>query len=260
MDSKLVPQGHWGWKIAAYLFLAGAGSGAYVTGSVADYLGREYATLSRIGIMLSAPLVFVGMLFLILDLGLKRNALHAFAHVRSSWISRGTWIISIFLVLSTLEIVTRFWPFEWLSTQRSFDLSLEMIASGLAIATMVYSGLVLGASKPIAFWSTPLLPLLFFVSASSCGVMLVLLGGVVYGIRHCFSRSFHSSRCGTGTRRLVSCSTVLAGHPPRRGVSILCPDVREGEIGEKILGRCGRCWPSHSFDSRSISGFIAHWE
>lgn len=180
--SKLTSQGHWGWKIALYLFLAGTGSGTYVTGVIADYFGEGYIMLSKLGIVLSAPLVFLGMIFLIFDLGLKRNAIFAFTNVRSSWISRGTWIISIFLVLSALQIVTRVWPFQWLVTQRSLDLSLEAVTSAFAIAAMLYTGLVLGASKPIAFWSTPLLPLLFLVSASSSGLMLVLFGGTAYGV------------------------------------------------------------------------------
>lgn len=181
-SSKLVPQGHWGWKIALYLFLAGTGAGAYVAGVAADYLGGGYITLSKLGLVLSAPLVFVGTIFLVLDLGQKRNALFAFRRVGSSWISRGTWIISIFMVLSALQIATRVWPFEWLAAERNFNLSLEIFTSAFAVATMLYTGLLLGASKPIAFWSTPILPLLFLMSASSTGLMVVLLGGAAGGV------------------------------------------------------------------------------
>ena len=179
---KLVPQGHWGWMIALYLFLAGTGAGAYVAGVAADLLGGGYMTLSKLGLVLSAPLVFVGMIFLILDLGKARNAMFAYKRVGSSWISRGTWIISIFMVLSALQIATRVWPFQLLSVEGSFNLSLEIITSAFAVGTMLYTGLLLGASKPIAFWSTPILPLLFLVSASSTGLMAVLLGGTVDGV------------------------------------------------------------------------------
>jgi len=179
--SKLVPQGHWGWMIALYLFLAGTGAGAYVAGVAADILGGGYMMLSKIGLVLSTPLVFVGMIFLILDLGQARNALFAFRRVGSSWISRGTWIISIFMVLSVLQIATRVWPFQWLAAGGILNLSVEVVTSAFAVGTMLYTGLLLGASKPIAFWSTPILPLLFLVSASSTGLMGVLLGGTVYG-------------------------------------------------------------------------------
>lgn len=180
--SRLVPQGHWRWKIALYLFLAGTGAGAYVAGVAADYLGEGYTTISKVGLVLSAPLVFVGMIFLILDLGQARNALFAFKRVGSSWISRGTWIISIFIVLSALQIATKVWPFHWLSAGGGFNLSLELVTSAFAVGTMLYTGLLLGASKPIAFWSTPILPLLFLISASSTGLMAVLLGGAANSV------------------------------------------------------------------------------
>ena len=40
---------------------------------------------------------------------------------------------------------------------------------------MIYTGILLAASRPIAFWSTALLPLLFLVSALSTGIMAVIL-------------------------------------------------------------------------------------
>ncbi|MBI4607595.1 MAG: polysulfide reductase NrfD [Candidatus Rokubacteria bacterium] len=40
-------------------------------------------------------------------------------------------------------------------------------------ATMIYTGLLLGAIRPIPFWSTPILPLLFLVSSLSTGLMAV---------------------------------------------------------------------------------------
>jgi formate-dependent nitrite reductase membrane component NrfD len=44
---------------------------------------------------------------------------------------------------------------------------------------MIYTGILLGAARPIAFWSTAMLPLLFLVSALSTGMMAVILIGSV---------------------------------------------------------------------------------
>ena len=44
---------------------------------------------------------------------------------------------------------------------------------------MVYTGLLLGDAIPIPFWNTVLLPILFFLSALSTGVMAVILVGVI---------------------------------------------------------------------------------
>ena len=43
MLPNLKAQSKWRWLIAAYLFLAGLGGGAYVTGVVADFLGGDWA-------------------------------------------------------------------------------------------------------------------------------------------------------------------------------------------------------------------------
>jgi formate-dependent nitrite reductase membrane component NrfD len=50
-----------------------------------------------------------------------------------------------------------------------------------AFGTVIYTGLLLGASRPIAFWSTAMLPLLFLVSALSTGFMAVILLSSAFG-------------------------------------------------------------------------------
>jgi formate-dependent nitrite reductase membrane component NrfD len=50
-----------------------------------------------------------------------------------------------------------------------------------AFGTMIYTGILLGAARPIAFWSTAMLPLLFLISALSTGIMAVLLFGSLAG-------------------------------------------------------------------------------
>jgi len=50
-----------------------------------------------------------------------------------------------------------------------------------AFSTMVYTGLLLGDSLPIPFWDTVLLPILFFVSALSTGLMALILVGTLHG-------------------------------------------------------------------------------
>ena len=61
----LQSQTKWRWIIAVYLFLAGLGAGAYLTGVVAEYLGPGWMSLSRIGVALGFPCVLVGSMFLI---------------------------------------------------------------------------------------------------------------------------------------------------------------------------------------------------
>jgi formate-dependent nitrite reductase membrane component NrfD len=186
MQTRLEAQSEWGWKVAIYLFLAGVGAGAYLTGFVADLtsqrvlgdfvaIDRHWELASKIGIILGFPLVFIGSLFLIADLGIKLRALRTFMNPKTSWIARGTFIISGFMILGALHVAFWIWPFQLLAQDPGIRLTLGMVNTLFAILTMIYTGILLGASKPIAFWSTAILPLLFLVSAVSTGVMATIL-------------------------------------------------------------------------------------
>ena len=63
----LKAQTKWRWIIAVYLFLAGLGAGAYLTGVVADFLGPDWTSVSRIGVALGLPCVLIGSVFLIFE-------------------------------------------------------------------------------------------------------------------------------------------------------------------------------------------------
>ena len=161
--------------IAAYLFLAGLGGGAYVTGVVADFVGGEWAGISKIGICLGFPCVAVGCVFLLVDLGSPVNFWRAAMRPGSSWISRGTIIITIFMILSAIHVLLLLSPSSDLAETAGKRHALGIAGAVFAFGTMIYTGILLGASRPIAFWSTAMLPLLFLVSALSTGVMAVVL-------------------------------------------------------------------------------------
>jgi polysulfide reductase chain C len=172
-------QSKWGWLIAAYLFLAGLGGGAYVTGVVADFLGEGWGTISKVGVSLGFPCVLVGTLFLLLDLGSPAHFWRAAMRPNTSWIARGTIIITIFMILGAIHIGLWLWPFNTLGEAVGGRHVLGVVGCVFAFGTMIYTGILLGAARPIAFWSTAMLPLLFLVSALSTGMMAVVLIGTV---------------------------------------------------------------------------------
>jgi len=103
---ELKAQSKWSWLVAAYLFLAGLGGGAYVTGALAGFYGApEWAGIAKIGVSLGFPCVAVGCLFLLADLGSMRNFWRAAMRPNTSWIARGTIIISIFMVIGAIHIL-----------------------------------------------------------------------------------------------------------------------------------------------------------
>jgi formate-dependent nitrite reductase membrane component NrfD len=175
MLPNLKPQSKWSWLIAGYLFLAGLGGGAYVTGVVAGFLGEAWLTIARIGVSLGFPCVAMGCLLLLADLGSPGKFWRAAMRPNTSWIARGTIIITIFMILGVLHIALWLWPFNTLAEATGARNFIGILGVVFAFGTMIYTGILLGAARPIAFWSTAMLPLLFLVSALSTGIMAVVL-------------------------------------------------------------------------------------
>ena len=100
MDPKVNGQiqTEWRWLIAIYLFLGGVGGGAYTIAAINSFLGETLAPSTLVGLWIGFPALLVGSLFLIADLGTPKNAFLAGMKPGSSWIARGTWIISVFMV------------------------------------------------------------------------------------------------------------------------------------------------------------------
>jgi formate-dependent nitrite reductase membrane component NrfD len=172
----------WRWLIAAYLFLAGVGGGAYLTGVIADfYGGPDWMLVSKIGVFLGVPCVLIGTLFLLADLGTPINAWRVWMKPKTSWIARGTIIIVLFMIFAAIHTAWWVWPFAD-TLSESARHTVGCLGAIFAFLTVIYTGLLLGYSQPIALWHTALLPVLFFVSAVSTGIMAVLLLGQGRGV------------------------------------------------------------------------------
>jgi formate-dependent nitrite reductase membrane component NrfD len=167
-------QVEWRWIIAVYLFLAGVGGGAYLTGVIADFAGGPaWTTVSKIGVFLGMPCVLIGCLFLLVDLGRPINAWRVWMKPGTSWMARGTIIIVLFMLFATIQTAFWVWPFP--GSIENARGAIAILGAIFAFLTVVYTGLLLGYSQPIALWRTALLPVLFFVSAMSTGIMAIIL-------------------------------------------------------------------------------------
>ncbi len=160
----------WGPLVAWDLFLAGAGAGAYLIGVIAGLMGERYKAINRMGVFLGAPLVGIGALILLVDLGQPMRFMLGFLQPQSSIMSIGIIIITVFLVLGAINFVLQLFKkapkLTW----------LWVITAVFAFGVMSYTGLLLGVVKAIPFWNTPLLPLLFICSALATGAGAILLG------------------------------------------------------------------------------------
>lgn len=179
MDGQV--QIEWRWIIAAYLFLAGVGGGAFLAAVVAAFIGgAAWMTVSKIGVFLGMPSVLIGCLFLLIDLGKPINAWRVWMKPKTSWMARGTIIIVLFMVFAAIQTAYWIWPFPGaIENARGI---IAVLGAAFAFFTVVYTGLLLGYSQPIALWRTALLPVLFFVSAVSTGIMAIVLIGHFMGV------------------------------------------------------------------------------
>ncbi|MFN2291310.1 MAG: NrfD/PsrC family molybdoenzyme membrane anchor subunit [Anaerolineae bacterium] len=185
---------HWGWLVAIYLFLGGMGAGAFLMAAVVELTGmryrHKYCPTALVGAGVSGPLILIGTLLLILDLGAGLREpwriLLMFTNFQSvmTW---GIWILTLFLpiafVYGILEVMhvypgilawvrkrVRFLP-ETLP-YRSIKRVLAVVGGVLAIGTAIYTGVLLSVVSAVPLWHTPVLPALFLVSAVSTGMGL----------------------------------------------------------------------------------------
>jgi formate-dependent nitrite reductase membrane component NrfD len=175
-------QTEWGWLVAIYLYLGGVGSGAYAIGAINGFLGEPLQLSTAIGLSIGFPSVLIGTGALMADLGSPARAVLAGKNVKTSWIARGFWLISIFMLLAFAHLVLLF--YTDMATQKDGSTILAgigIIGTMFALGTMAYTGILLGASKGIPFWRTAAVPVLFVISALVTGHFTIMLGLVFHG-------------------------------------------------------------------------------
>lgn len=182
-----MPESAWGWLIITYLFLAGAGAGAYISAVACDLLAPDWSrSLARAGSLASGPLVAIGTACLVLDLeaGLWEpwRQIYLVGNL-SSMISWGVIILSAFIpvaflyaaALNEITFVGRI--------AKKYVFHLEIAGSVLAVATAGYTGVLIAVINGVPFWNTPLMPVLFMASAMSTGLAVAMIGAAIIDIR-----------------------------------------------------------------------------
>jgi formate-dependent nitrite reductase membrane component NrfD len=181
MDPKVNGQlqREWGWLIAVYLFLGGVGAGAYTIAAINGFMGEGLAQSTTVGLWIGFPAVLIGTLFLIADLGSPSRAFLAAMKPGSSWIARGTVIISVFMVLSFLHLILH----RFTNAGPGVINIIAVAGIVFAVGTMAYTGILLGASKGIPFWRTGAIPVVFVISALVTGHFTIMIGvAQLYGV------------------------------------------------------------------------------
>lgn len=163
---------HWHWLIIVYLFLGGLGAGAYLTSFAAErgWLGKD-TSLDRIGYLISGPIVAIGTVLLVFDLGqglTKPWLLIGLLKNFTSVMTWGVYILAIFVVLALLR--------AYLDLRgKPAPSALTIAGAVFALATGTYTGLLLTVIDSVPFWATYIMPVLFVISALSTGLSLTVV-------------------------------------------------------------------------------------
>jgi len=180
MDPKVNGQlqKEWGFLLAIYLFLGGLGGGAYTIAAINSFMGKSMELSTTVGLWIGFPALLIGSLILVADLGKPGKAILAGLKPKTSWIARGFWIISLFMVFSFLHLVLHQFT-ETGKTAAGMNI-LAITGIVFAIMTIAYTGILLSASKGIPFWRSGIVPVVFVISGLVTGHFLIMIGMVIF--------------------------------------------------------------------------------
>ena len=185
-----------GELVVGYLFLGGAGAGGCLTcallGLLADReelapalaarfrtgAGRRWTRLLAPALTLSVGCLVLGIVCLAADLGRPDRLLLLMVSATPSYISFGAWaLVACTLLGAALVAVWR----GAMAVRGGALAALEALTVVAALATAAYTGLLLASMPSVPLWCTPWLPVLFTLSAASCGIALVMAAAWVSG-------------------------------------------------------------------------------
>lgn len=182
--SRTVGQRSWGWPVVVYVFLAGCGGGTFLFGYALALLDT-HEPVARMGLFIGPVLVAIGSLLLVFDLGSPARCYRLFiapGALATSWMARGSWILSAFIVLGLSYALPSFSLFEWLPWDKTSvaGRAIGIAAALLALTVPLYPGFLLGVVRSVPLWNTPALPPLFFLSGLDTGVAVISIVSLAF--------------------------------------------------------------------------------
>lgn len=147
----------WGFPIALDFFFSGAGAALVFFSLIID---------SCLGVMLGSIFLGIGAALLLMDLGNRSRFYKAFAKPKRSWISRGTFLITMLLVFAIIYALLGF---------PEIPATLKALIAAIAAMVVLYPGLALSYSPSIALWNSGFIPILFALHSLASGLSIGLI-------------------------------------------------------------------------------------
>lgn len=184
---------HWHWLIVANFVLGALAGGTYFLSAMIDLAGSEKdRRLARLGYFITLPLLMVIGIVLTVDLGRPDRFWHLFIAnhtlqpLYKPWVpmSAGSWAVPLFSCFALLSFIAAYaeqrrphWRLaRQLRPPGIVGVFVTVPGALLALVVAGYTGVMLSVlNRPV--WSdTPLLGLLFIVSAVTMAAALLALG------------------------------------------------------------------------------------
>ena len=182
----------WGWLITLYFFFGGLAGGAYFLAALIDFFGQpEDRPLARLGYYISFPCVIMSGFLLVIDLHRPLRFWHmliesnTFQPMFKYWspMSVGSWallIFGIFSFLSFLGALVESARRRWSAAGRlrppgTLAKVIAMVGGLCGFYVAGYTGVLLAVTNRPIWSDTPLLGMLFIVSAASTSAALLIL-------------------------------------------------------------------------------------
>jgi formate-dependent nitrite reductase membrane component NrfD len=209
----------WHLPVICYLYLAGLGAGAivisgysYISSTKFDPVHFHYFKMARYGAVIGPIPLIIGVSLLVLELGRPFRPLNLFKVINLSPMSIGSWFLLVFIITSLIYAITYLTSFRQIHEKLNERIEplrriLALINIPLGIGVAVYTGILLGAMPSRPLWNSPILAMLFLVSALSTGIAIIILA------RCLLHRDTHD---GEPTRRIRSQGRRIASKRPGR--------------------------------------------
>lgn len=197
---------YWGLLIAVYFYYTGMSAGSFILTSLGTVFGIEkYKKVSKVGVIMAIVLLLFAPLHLLFDLAQPGRALNLFTHVHlTSAMSWGVYLLILYPVClmfyawylfrqdlvnglnkggfkASLYNFLLFGKKDMSETAKEHDKKqakfFGTIGVPLALAVHGYTGFILGNVQARAIWHTPLMPIIFLMSAmvSGTGLFIIVL-------------------------------------------------------------------------------------
>ncbi len=184
----------WGLPVVGYLFLAGVGAGALTVSSSVllrgggGGFGGAHFKIARYGALIAPILLIVGTGLIVLELGTFEAAIvhgewaklfrwiNLFLIINLSPMSIGSWALAVTILASIAYAYTFLrrdaHPGD---DQDKLRRGLAWVGVPLGISVAIYTGVLLGAMPARPLWNSPVLALLFLLSALSTGMAAIIV-------------------------------------------------------------------------------------